>query len=333
MEKERMGDPRAQRAGTEGPATTVDASPAPAAEVSPAPPPGSGRLAALAGALRVHQWSKNLLLFVPAVLDHRLLDGPVMLKAFLAFAAFCCAASSAYVLNDLLDREADRWHPTRRNRPFAAGHLSRSTGLLLCAILLGLALAIALAALPPRFTGVLLLYLGLTTAYSLWLKRVPVLDVLLLAGFYTLRVLAGLAATEVRFSTWLLAFSMFFFLSLAFVKRYAELARLRENAGTAVPRRGYVASDREWMSSLGSASGYLSVLVLALYINSSEVVALYRRPLALWLLCPLLLYWISRIWLLAHRGKMHDDPIVAALRDPASYAIGLGIAAILLAAS
>jgi 4-hydroxybenzoate polyprenyltransferase len=236
------------------------------------------------------------------------------------------------VLNDLLDLEADRWHPTRRARPFAAGLLSRSTGVVLFSVLLGLALVIAVATLPGRFTGVLLLYAGLTTAYSLYLKRVPVLDVLLLAAFYTLRVLAGLAATEVRFSTWLLAFSMFLFLSLAFVKRYAELARLRESVETVVPRRGYGASDAEWMASFGAASGYLSVLVLALYINSDEVVALYRRPLALWLLCPLLLYWISRVWLLAHRGRMHDDPIVAALRDPASYAIGLGIATILLAA-
>jgi 4-hydroxybenzoate polyprenyltransferase len=311
---------------------SATAEPASPLETAPAPRPAGSRLKAVVAALRVHQWSKNLLLFVPAVLDHRLLDGPVMLKAGLAFAAFCCAASGGYVLNDLLDLEADRWHPTRRKRPFAAGLLSRSTGLFLCTVLLGLALAIAFATLPLQFTGVLVLYVSLTTAYSVWLKRIPVLDVLLLAAFYTLRVLAGLAATQVRFSTWFLAFSMFLFLSLAFVKRYAELARVRESAGTVVPRRGYVSSDGEWMASFGAASGYLSVLVLALYINSDEVVALYRRPLALWLLCPLLLYWISRIWLLAHRGRMHDDPIVAALRDPASYAIGLGIAAILLAA-
>jgi 4-hydroxybenzoate polyprenyltransferase len=289
------------------------------------------RLAAVIQALRPHQWSKNLLIFVPVVLDHRLLDPPVVLRALLAFAAFSLAASGGYVLNDLLDVEADRWHPRRRHRPFASGALTPATGLALAGGLLGTALLVG-ATLPGRFVAVLVLYVALTTAYSLYLKRVPVLDVLVLAGFYTLRVLGGLAATHVRFSTWLLAFSMFLFLSLAFVKRYAELARVQAKGETVVPRRGYLASDREWLGSMGSTSGYLSVLVLALYISSDQVMALYRRPTLLWLLCPLLLFWVSRMWLLAHRGRMHDDPIVATLRDPVSYGVGAAVGAVLLAA-
>jgi 4-hydroxybenzoate polyprenyltransferase len=186
--------------------------------------------------------------------------------------------------------------------------------------------------LSPKFLILLAMYVGLTTAYSIYLKQIAVLDVLLLAGLYTLRVLAGVAASHVRFSTWLLAFSMFLFLSLAFLKRYAELSELQPGAEEGLVRRGYLRGDREWMGSMGGASGYLSVLVLALYINSVEVVALYRNPLLLWLICPLLLFWISRMWLLAHRGRIDQDPLVAAVRDPTSYAIGALVALILYAA-
>ena len=166
----------------------------------------------------------------------------------------------------------------------------------------------------------------LTTAYSLLLKRVAVVDVLLLAALYTLRVLAGIAAAQVRFSTWLLAFSMFLFLSLAFLKRYTEVSAMEGAATEQVRRRGYLRGDREWLGSMGGASGYLSVLVLALYINSEQVVALYRPRSLLWLVCPLLLFWISRMWLLAHRGRIHDDPIVATVRDPVSYVLGALVA-------
>jgi 4-hydroxybenzoate polyprenyltransferase len=283
-------------------------------------------------ALRIHQWVKNLLVFVPVVLDHRIFDPPVVLRASLAFVAFCCAASGGYVLNDLLDVEADRGHPQRGRRPFAAGVLSRRAGVILLAVLFASGLTIAALTLPREFLALLAGYVVLTAAYSARLKRITVLDVLLLAGFYVLRVLAGLAATGVRFSTWFLAFSMFLFLSLGFVKRYAELGRLAAGGDGTVARRGYLRSDREWMGSMGAASGYLSVLVLALYISSDEVVVLYEKPMLLWLLCPLLLYWISRMWLLAHRGVLHDDPIVATLRDPQSYAIGVLVAALLVAA-
>lgn len=273
-------------------------------------------------ALRVHQWVKNLLVFVPVILDHRLFDGSSMLRAAGGFAAFCCAASGGYVLNDLLDLEADRRHPTKRNRPFASGALPTSFGIVMVPVLFGAALWEAAMLRSRHFLGLLLLYVVLTAAYSLVFKLYPVVDVLLLAGLYTLRVLAGIEAGQVRFSTWLLAFSTFLFLSLAFLKRYTEVRGLDGEADLQARRRGYQREDREWLSSLGSASGYLSVLVLALYINSDQVVALYGRPLLLWLVCPLLLYWIGRMWLLAFRDQIHEDPIVATVRDPTSYVVG-----------
>jgi 4-hydroxybenzoate polyprenyltransferase len=271
---------------------------------------------ALLRALRVHQWVKNLLVFVPVLLDHRL-QLPVLARAGLAF--------------DLLDLEADRKHSVKRHRPFAANLLSRSFGVVLVPLLFAAALLCSLW-LSPRFLALLGLYLVLTTAYSVYLKRVAVLDVILLAGLYTLRVLAGVAASHVRFSTWLLAFSMFLFLSLAFLKRYAELRELPA-AAEGLARRGYIRGDREWLGSMGGSSGYLSVLVLALYISSEQVVALYGTPLLLWLICPLLLFWVSRMWMLGHRGRMNQDPIVAAVRDPASYVIGAIVALILYVAT
>ena len=282
---------------------------------------------ALLRALRVHQWVKNLLVFVPVLLDHRL-QLPVLARAGLAFAAFCCAASGGYVLNDLLDVEADRKHRVKRNRPFAANLLSRSFGVVMVPLLFAAALLCSLW-LSPRFVALLGLYVVLTAAYSGYLKRVAVLDVILLAGLYTLRVLAGIAASDVRFSTWLLAFSMFLFLSLAFLKRYAELSELPARGSDGLERRGYIRGDREWLASMGGASGYLSVLVLALYINSEQVNALYGRPLLLWLISPLLLFWVSRMWMLAHRGQIDQDPIVAAVRDPASYVIGALVAVVI----
>ena len=294
-----------------------------------AKPATSARLVALVRALRVHQWVKNLLVFVPVILDHKLFAPEVMAKSATAFVAFCCAASSAYILNDLLDVEADRRHPTKRHRPFAAGTLSPSTGLLLVPLLLAIAFIASLGTLPGTFVELLAIYIVLTTAYSLLLKRLAVVDVLVLAALYTLRVLAGIAAAQVRFSTWLLAFSMFLFLSLAFLKRFTEVSAMEGAATEQVRRRGYIRGDREWLGSMGGASGYLSVLVLALYINSEQVVALYRAPLLLWLVCPLLLFWTSRMWLLAHRGQIHDDPIVATVRDPVSYLLGALVGVVL----
>ena len=283
--------------------------------------PGSRSLA-LGRALRPHQWVKNLLLFVPVMLDHKLFDGETMAKAAIAFVAFCCAASAAYIMNDVLDRDADRRHPTKRHRPFAAGTLSPRFGLAIVPGLAAIAFAVSWSTLPDAFLALLGVYVVLTSLYSMVLKRYAVIDVLLLAGLYTLRVLAGIAAAAVRFSTWLLAFSMFLFLSLAFLKRYGEVSAMEGDAREQVRRRGYVRGDREWLGSMGGASGYLSVLVLALYINSEQVMALYRHPLVLWMICPPLLYWIGRMWLLAQRGQLHEDPIVATVRDPASYLVG-----------
>jgi 4-hydroxybenzoate polyprenyltransferase len=294
-----------------------------------ATPRAPSRALALLRALRVHQWVKNLLVFVPVILDHKLFHAETMAKAVTAFLAFCCAASSAYILNDILDLDADRRHPAKRYRPFAAGTLSPALGVVLVPGLLGIAFAASWSSLPSSFIELLAIYVVLTTVYSLHLKRVPVLDVLLLAALYTLRVLAGIAASQVRFSTWLLAFSMFLFLSLAFLKRYTEVSAMDGAPTEQVRGRGYIRGDREWLGSMGGASGYLSVLVLALYINSEQVVALYRRPLLLWLACPLLLFWISRMWLLAHRGRIHDDPIVATVRDPASYLLGVLVALVM----
>jgi 4-hydroxybenzoate polyprenyltransferase len=294
-----------------------------------AKPAGAARAFAVVRALRVHQWVKNLLVFVPVVLDHKLFSTEVMANSATAFVAFSCAASSAYILNDLLDLEADRRHPTKRARPFAAGTLSPLVGVVLIPLLLAIAFLASLAALPAAFIELLAVYIVLTTAYSVILKRFAVVDVLLLAALYTLRVLAGIAAAQVRFSTWLLAFSMFLFLSLAFLKRFTEVSAMEGAATEQVRRRGYIRGDREWLGSMGGASGYLSVLVLALYINSEQVVALYRAPLVLWLVCPLLLFWTSRMWLLAHRGWIHDDPIVATVRDPVSYVLGALVALVL----
>jgi 4-hydroxybenzoate polyprenyltransferase len=292
-------------------------------------PRAATRGLALVRALRPHQWVKNLLLFVPVVLDHKLFHAATMARTATAFVAFCCAASSAYVLNDILDRDADRNHPVKRARPFASGQLSPGLGIFLVPALLALGFAVSWSTLPVGFIDLLAVYVVLTTAYSVYLKRVAVVDVLLLAGLYTLRVLGGVAASEVRFSTWLLAFAMFLFLSLAFLKRYTEVSAMEGAATDQVRRRGYIRGDREWLGSMGGASGYMSVLVLALYINSEQVLALYREPLLLWLICPLLLFWISRMWLMAHRGRIFDDPIVASVRDPASYLLGALVALVL----
>ena len=297
-------------------------------EAAAAGPPS----AALVRALRPHQWVKNLLVFVPILLDHRLKEPEILARGAMAFAAFCLAASGAYVLNDILDLEADRGHPTKRNRPFASGALSPRAGFLLSLALVGGSLVVGSALAAPGFLALLLLYIGLTTAYSAYLKRIVVLDVLLLAGLYTLRVLAGITASGVRFSTWLLAFSTFLFLSLAFLKRHGELSTLAAHPAPAVRRRGYVSEDMEWLRTMGSASAYLAVLVLALYLNSDEVVKLYRKPAVLFLVCPLMLYWTSRMWLLAHRGRINEDPIVAAARDPSSYAVGILVLLVLYAA-
>ncbi|KAF1684818.1 hypothetical protein B1992_14365 [Pseudoxanthomonas broegbernensis] len=273
-----------------------------------------------AKALRLHQWLKNLLVFVPLLAAHQFLDAASALKSTLAFLAFGLCASGVYVLNDLLDLQADRQHPRKRNRAFASGRIPILHGMLIAPLstVAGFALAWWVA---PNFAAVLGVYWLTTVAYSLWLKRVEMLDVMVLAGLYTLRIIGGAVAISVPLSFWLLAFSMFVFLSLAILKRYTELAALAADGRDQASGRGYATTDLPLLQSLGGASGYIAVLVLALYINSPDSVALYARPKFLWLLCPLLLYWVSRAWSVAHRGKMHDDPVVFAVTDPVSQAV------------
>lgn len=226
-------------------------------------------------------------------------------------------ASAGYVINDLLDLEADRAHTRKRRRPFACGALPITWGLALIPLLVGTGAAVG-ALLSPVFFGVLLIYLVGTLAYSLHLKRRPTMDVLTLAGLYTLRVIGGAAALGLSPSFWLLAFSMFLFLSLAYLKRYAEIESLRREGGTWASGRGYGVRDLELVRGLGIPAGYGAVLVLALYINSPEVRVLYSQPELIWLACPLLLFWIARTWTMAHRGLMHDDPLLFAIQDRGS---------------
>jgi 4-hydroxybenzoate polyprenyltransferase len=294
--------------------------------------PGTQHGFVFARALRVHQWIKNLLVFVPLVMAHRILDGGALTHTVYAFVAWCLCASAVYLINDLLDLEGDRLHPVKRHRPLAAGALGQKMVWILVPLLGVAGLAIAFLLLPLSFGLSILLYLGLTTAYSMHLKRMLMIDVLLLAGLYTLRVLSGGFASEIPVSPWLLAFAMFLFLSLAFVKRYAELLAT-DAPRTETSRRNYSTGDADLLKSFGSASGYLSVLVLVLYINSREVVALYRKPTVLWLVGPLLLYWITRIWLLAHRGELDEDPILFTVTDPTSYVVGGLVAIVIIVAT
>jgi 4-hydroxybenzoate polyprenyltransferase/phosphoserine phosphatase len=287
---------------------------------------------AVARGLRVYQWAKNLLVFVPLFTAHLYLEPASLAAALLAFIAFSLVASSVYLANDLADLADDRRHPTKRRRPIAAGELPIVTAIALLPVLLFGAAAIA-ALLPWTFGALLLAYVATNLAYSLALKRVPLLDVFVLAGLYTLRILAGAAAIEVPVSHWLLAFSLFAFLSLALAKRFVEVANVAARDEVRVGGRGYVAQDGALLGMLGTASGYLSVLVFALYITSPQVASLYTAPAILWFACPLLLYWISRVWFLAQRGQLHEDPLLFALRDPPSYATGLLILGVMVAAT
>jgi len=285
-------------------------------------------------ALRVHQWMKNILVFLPMLLAHELSDPALYAKAILAFFAFSLAASAIYVLNDLFDLHADQHHPRKQKRPFAAGDLSL-TGAAVAAPLLVLAAFSIAGFLPLAFAGVLLIYFVVTTLYSWWFKQVALLDVVTLAALFTIRILAGSAAYGVETSPWLIAFSIFIFFSLALVKRYAELHEATREPPEKIHARGrgYRASDLSLLSGFGAGSGCVSVLVLALYINSEKVVEFYKTPGLLWLLCPLLLYWIARIWLLTGRGELSDDPLDFAARDPQTWLIGALSAAVLIAGS
>lgn len=281
-------------------------------------------------ALRVEQWVKNLLVFVPLLMGREIGESRLYGDALLAFFSFSLCASAVYILNDLVDLEADRRHETKRLRPFAAGELTAPLGWMLgvLCVIVGATLA---SRLPPLFALVLLAYLFVTTLYTFWLKQVPLIDVITLGLLYTGRVIAGGAATYVVPSPWILAFSLFFFVSLAFVKRYAELYALRRRESSLMTR-GYHPDDLEIITIFGVVSGYMAVLVAALYINGDYAVGIYRHPAVLWLVCPLLLYWVSRMWMLAHRGEMHEDPVLFAIRDVTSWLVGVLLATALLVA-
>jgi 4-hydroxybenzoate polyprenyltransferase/phosphoserine phosphatase len=281
---------------------------------------------ALAKALRVHQWAKNLLVFLPLLLAHSLRLKPV-LAATAAFFCFCFTASATYIFNDLLDLEQDRVHLSKRKRAFAAGDLSVATGLGISLSLTALAVVTAVY-LPATFQFYLLLYFVTTLAYSLSLKRIVLVDVIILSSLYTIRMMAGSAATHDPVSPWLAAFSIFLFLSLAMVKRFSELQNLHTRGVNPTNGRGYLLSDVEQLRSFGTSSAYASIVIFALYINGRDVVALYHHPNRMWLITPLLILWISRVWLLASRGLLDEDPVVFALSDRMSLLLGLGVAAI-----
>lgn len=263
--------------------------------------------------IRPHQWVKNSLVFVPMLAAHQF-DLPTFWISLVAAAAFSLTASSVYALNDLLDLQADRAHPRKCHRPFAAGDFPLCHGIWMILVLLGLGMAIATTISWP-FLGILLAYYGLTTAYSFYLKRRIIIDICTLAGLYTIRIFAGAVATKISLSVWLLAFSIFFFFCLATVKRQAELVDHRHRKQLKASGRGYHVDDLPIISMMAIGAGYVSILVLALYINSPQVQLLYTRPQVLWGICCVLLYWITRTIMITHRGLMHDDPIVYAIKD------------------
>ena len=287
----------------------------------------TSRTKAVFKAIRLHQWAKNILIFVPMLLAH-VLRAAVFADAAIAFVSFSLCASSTYIANDLLDVEADRRHPKKRARPFASGDLSVATGILMSAVLLAGSLAISAALLPRKFILWLLLYLVATLCYSLVLKRAVLVDVILLSGLYTVRLLAGASATQVEISPWLASFSVFFFLSLAMVKRFSELQNARAAGQSPANGRGYLLGDIEQLRNFGTSSAYASVVVFSFYIGAHEVSSLYRHPDRLWLVTPLLIFWVSRVWLIASRGQLDEDPVIFAVTDRLSLLTGVVVAAI-----
>ncbi len=294
-------------------------------------------------AIRLHQWAKNALIFVPLLLAHQW-HLRTFGAAITAFFSFGMCASATYIVNDLLDLEADRRHPRKRRRPFAAGDLSAISGVAVVGLLLVGAVALALAlplifhALPGRsvlahsyaFLGWLAFYTAVTLSYSLYLKRKLLLDVFVLSGLYTVRIMAGSAATGIPMSPWLAGFGVFFFLSLAFVKRFSELEGLRERGGPVSNGRGYFVSDLEQLRALGTGAAYAAVVVLSIYINNPETNVLYAHPVRLWVVVPVLLLWLSQVWMLASRGEMDEDPVVFAITDKRSLLLGVLMAAVIL---
>ncbi|MDR6874609.1 4-hydroxybenzoate polyprenyltransferase [Bosea sp. BE125] len=291
-------------------------------------------LKAMIRAMRPHHWLKNGLVFIPILLNHEVFDLESLGHGLVAFISFSLMASSIYLLNDIVDVEADRRHPTKCKRPLAAGEITERQAYMAVPVLLAAAFALSLLLPQPKlFVLALTAYLGLALAYLFVLKRKLLVDVLGLAALHTLRILAGNAAAAIPLSSWLLAFSMFLFLSLALVKRYAELRITQDQSGLKKAGRGYHAEDIEALSQLGMASGCTCALILALYVDSAAVKQLYRHPELIWLVCPIVLYQMSRVWFLARRGMMPDDPLVFMIRDWRSQVTGSLVLLIMVAAT
>ncbi|MFV2061183.1 MAG: UbiA family prenyltransferase [Gammaproteobacteria bacterium] len=269
---------------------------------------------------RPKQWVKNILLFIPLVLAHKVQDIKLLIDAFYAFISFTFVASSIYIVNDLSDIEVDRLHPTKKNRPIASGKVSSLQAKILVFILLVLSVTLVIQ-LPVNFQIAVLLYLVITNFYTFKLKSIALLDVITLSCLYTLRIISGTFAIEVSLSYWLISFSLFFFLSLAFVKRHIELKNLLDAGGTKIPGREYSVVDIDNIRSFGITSGYLSILVFALYINDEALIKLYSAPYWLWGISLLLLYWITRIWFIANKELKFDDPVLFAVQDKTSYVV------------
>lgn len=289
------------------------------------------KLRSLIKALRLYQWAKNLLLFVPLVMAHKFLEPTAVAATVQGFISFSLLASSVYLLNDLFDLDSDRAHPRKRLRPFAAGDLPIILGLALIPLLVLSAFTLAYP-LPSGFIITLSLYLIITLLYTFRLKRLVLIDVFTLAALYTLRIFAGGEASDTPVTNWAMVFSMFMFLSLGAVKRFAEILATQRRGDGAIEGRGYRQSDLEIVGVLGAGGGLLSALVSAMYVTSEDVTKLYSQPELLLLICPLVLYWISRVWLLAYRGELLEDPILFAVTDRASYWVGAACLLIILVA-
>ena len=281
-------------------------------------------------ALRPHQWIKNTLLALPAVAAHDFgIAG--FITIVVAFLSFSFGASSIYLVNDMLDLPHDRAHASKRSRSIAAGAVPLAHAVILFGMVSALSFGLALM-LPWAFLLVLFSYFALSMSYALYLKRKLMIDVVALAALYGIRVLAGGAATSTFLSHWLVGFCFFIFLNLALVKRITEMMTLPEESSEKVKGRGYRRTDIETMTGLTAAAGFVSVLVLALYINSPEVGALYRHPELLWGICVILVYWLGRVCLLTGRGEMDQDPIVFAVTDRISLLAGVLVVAVFLVA-
>ena len=279
-------------------------------------------------AARPYQWVKNVLVFVPALLNHHL-DLQILANLAITFLAFSFTASGTYIANDLFDLESDRQHSRKRKRPLASGELTITQGVLSVALFVAAGFGLS-ALVGTSLTMALCAYIFISLGYSIFLKNKPILDVVALAFLYTLRVYTGGIVGGAEISPWLFQFSMFLFLSLAFVKRYSELRRLRSLRKRDAPGRGYRLVDLALISQAGVGSGLIAGLILALYADSREIQLLYPHPHVLWCVCPIFVYWIVRVWIIAHRGNMTDDPILYAFRDRVSYIVGCAIVAAVL---